>query len=323
MPRPASPGRVVGCSGAGPCPEPGPDDTVVPVSDAHRIVVRGGSLSAPDRRVLVAFAAQAGALLEREQLTAAAEAAAPLAELDRTRTALLAAVSHDLRAPLASAKAAVTSLRDPDMVWSTEDETELLATADESLDRLTRLVANLLDMSRLQVGAMPVQARRFALDDVIPAVLDALEDSADGAGRTMAVSVPPDLPEVTADPPLVERVLVNLGMNALRHSPPEFPPALHASAIADRVEVRVVDRGPGIPEEARERMFAPFQRLGDHDNTTGVGLGLALSRGLAEAMGGSLLPEDTPGGGLTMVLTLPAATGDGAAIPATVAESLA
>jgi len=123
-----------------------------------------------------------------------------------------------------------------------------------------------------------------------------------------------DLPEVSADPGLLERILVNVATNAVRHSPPDRPPVIKGSAHRDRVEVRVIDFGPGVPEADWDRIFVPFQRLGDRDNTSGVGLGLALSRGLAEAMGGTLEPENTPGGGLTMVLSLPAAP-----VPAAVA----
>jgi two-component system sensor histidine kinase KdpD len=222
------------------------------------------------------------------------------------RTALLAAVSHDLRSPLASAKAAVTSLRSPDVPWDADDIAELLATADESLDRLTHLVENLLDMSRLQAGALSLFPRPVGLDEVVARALDSVEPG----GRDVRVDVPDSLPAVSADPAILERVVVNLVQNALRYSPAGQPPLLAGSALGNRVELRVVDRGLGIPEEDRERMFVPFQRLGDTDNTTGVGLGLALSRGLTEAMDGTLTAEDTPGGGLTMVISLPAATDD-------------
>ena len=221
------------------------------------------------------------------------------------RTALLAAVSHDLRTPLASAKAAITSLRATDVQWAAEDRDELLATADESLDRLAHLVDNLLDMSRLQAGALAVFPRPVDLAEIVARSLDDLGP----AGRTVGVAIPDDLPEVAVDPGIAERVIANLTANALRYSPDGVPPTLSGSALHDRVELRVIDRGPGIPEQDWTRMFVPFQRLGDTDNTTGVGLGLALSRGLAEAMGGTLEPEETPGGGLTMALSLPAAPG--------------
>jgi two-component system, OmpR family, sensor histidine kinase KdpD len=288
-------------------------DVEVPVSDSLVLALRGRALPATDRRVLGAFAAYAAAALEQGRLAAAAEAARPIAEADRVRTALLAAVSHDLRTPLASAKAAITSLRSDDVQWAAEDHDELLATADESLDKLARLVDNLLDMSRLQAGALAVFPRPADLAEIVARSLDDLGPQA----RAVAVNIPDDLPEVRVDPAILERVIANLVANALRYSPAGTPPALTGSALHDRVELRVIDWGPGIPEENRDQMFVPFQRLGDTDNTTGVGLGLALSRGLTEAMGGTLEPDDTPGGGLTMMLSLPAVPGPAGPAPGT------
>ena len=254
--------------------------------------------------MLGAFASYAAVALDQQRLTAEAQAAKPIAAADRMRTALLAAVSHDLRTPLASAKAAVTSLRSPDVNWAAEDHDELLATADESLDRLAHLVDNLLDMSRLQAGALSLFPRPAGLEEIVSSALDNL----DPAGRGITVDIPESLPDINVDPAILERVIVNLTENALRYSPAGKSPLLTASVLGDRVELRVVDRGPGIPEADRDRMFVPFQRLGDTDNTTGVGLGLALSRGLTEAMGGTLTAEDTPGGGLTMTVSVPAVT---------------
>jgi two-component system sensor histidine kinase KdpD len=192
------------------------------------------------------------------------------------------------------------------MKWNAADTEELLATADESLDRLTRLVGNLLDMSRLQAGALSLFPRASGLDEIVALALDDLGP----AGRDITVEIPETLPAVRADPAILERVVVNLAENALRYSPAGKAPLLAASALGDRVELRVVDRGPGIADDNKDRVFVPFQRLGDTDNTTGVGLGLALSRGLTEAMGGTLTAEDTPGGGLTMTVSLAAAPGD-------------
>jgi two-component system, OmpR family, sensor histidine kinase KdpD len=303
---PQAPGggrTVVAHSGEPVLAKPDDADVEVPVTDTLSLALRGRAVSASDRRVLGAFAAYAGVALEQQRLSAEAEAARPIAEADRMRTALLAAVSHDLRTPLASAKAAVTSLRSPDIRWTDEDRDELLATADESLDRLAHLVDNLLDMSRLQAGALSVFPRPAGLEEIVARALDDLGP----AGRQVVVDISDSLPEVQVDPAILERVIVNLTTNAVRYSPAGRPPLLTASALGDRVELRVADRGPGIPEPDRDRVFVPFQRLGDTDNTTGVGLGLALSRGLTEAMGGTLEPEETPGGGLTMVLSLPAA----------------
>ncbi|MFC7550945.1 DUF4118 domain-containing protein [Plantactinospora sp. GCM10030261] len=296
--------RVVAGVGDAPARTPSAGETTVPVDDRLTVVLAGRRLEAADRRIVEAFAAQAAVALRQERLAEEAATARPLAEADRMRTALLAAVSHDLRTPLASAKAAVSSLRSHDIDFDTEDRDELLATADESLDRLGRLVANLLDMSRLQAGALGINATAIGLEDAVPRALDELGPQA----ADVTTDIPADLPAATADPGLLERVLVNLVANALRHSPPGQPPTITASAHSGQVELRVIDTGPGIPQDQWDHVFLPFQRLGDRDNTTGVGLGLALSRGLAEAMGGSITPETTPGGGLTMVLRLPAAT---------------
>jgi two-component system, OmpR family, sensor histidine kinase KdpD len=304
-PRPGRGGRwqPAGVSGELPVTRPEDADAEVPISENLVLALRGRPLAATDRRVLGAFAAYAAAALEQGRLAAAAEAARPIAEADRVRTALLAAVSHDLRTPLASAKAAVTSLRSDDVEWDAADHDELLATADESLDKLAHLVDNLLDMSRLQAGALAVFPRPADLAEIVARSLDDLGPP----GRTVTVDIPHDLPEVAVDPGILERVIANLVANALRYAPATAPPVLTGSALRDRVELRIIDRGPGIPDEQRNQMFVPFQRLGDTDNTTGVGLGLALSRGLTEAMGGTLEPDETPGGGLTMTLSLPAA----------------
>ncbi|WP_443049234.1 ATP-binding protein [Streptomyces sp. NBC_00316] len=275
----------------------------VPVAHDAYLVLRGRVLSASDRRVLTAFAAHVTAAVERARLVEAAAEIEPVKAADRMRTALLAAVSHDLRTPLAAGWAAVSSLRSRDVDFSDEDRDELLATAEESMSRLNRLIENLLDMSRLQAGALTLSLRATALQEVLPTALESLP--ADGP----AIDVQSQAygPAVMADPPLLERVVANLLSNAARYSPRGESVLLTASALADRVEFRVIDRGPGLPAADRETAFAPFQRMGDTDNTTGVGLGLALARGLTEAMAGNLTPEDTPGGGLTMVLSLPAA----------------
>ncbi|MEU5882366.1 sensor histidine kinase KdpD [Spirillospora sp. NPDC047279] len=290
---------IVATVGGTPCTSPDDGESDILVDDTLALVLRGRPLPASDRTVLEAFAAQAAVALRHQRLAEEAEQARPLAAADRMRTALLNAVSHDLRTPLASAKAAVDSLRSPDVSWSQEDEDELVTTAAESLDRLDRLVANLLDMSRLQAGSLGVTPQRVAAEDIVPRALADLGDAA------VEIAVPGGLPEMVADPALLERVLVNLMTNAVRHSPPGMPVIVTASAHADRLQLRIIDRGPGIPAGDRDRVFEPFQRLGDRDNDTGVGLGLALSRGLAEAMSGSIAIEETPGGGLTMVVDLP------------------
>jgi K+-sensing histidine kinase KdpD len=243
-----------------------------------------------------------GVTLRRRRLSAQAADAAARAAAERTRAALLTAVSHDLRTPLAAAKAAISGLRSTDVAWTPAERDELLATAEESLDQLAWLAQNLLDVSRLRAGALRVTPRPAGLDDLVPLALDLLGPP----GAAVRVDVPDTLPEVNVDPVLLGRVIANLASNALRHAPADDPPLITASGQDGQVELRVIDTGPGIPAADRERVFTPFQRLGDHDNTTGLGLGLAISRGLVEVMGGSLSPEDTPGGGLTVVVTLPA-----------------
>ncbi|GAA2399075.1 sensor histidine kinase KdpD [Actinomadura vinacea] len=291
--------NVVATVGGEPCTTPDAGETDILVAeDALSVVLRGRTLPAADRRVLEAFAAQAAVALRHQRLAQEAEQVRPLAAADKMRTALLNAVSHDLRTPLASARAAVDSLRSPDVHWSVEDQDELTATAAESLERLDRLVSNLLDMSRLQAGALGISLRPIAAEDIVPRAL--------GDGTGTVIRIPDGLPEILADPALLERVLANVIANAARHSPPGEPVLVTASTHADRLELRVIDRGPGIPAEDRDRVFEPFQRLGDRDNHTGVGLGLALSRGLTEAMDGTIDIEETPGGGVTMVITLPA-----------------
>ncbi|MGC9671098.1 DUF4118 domain-containing protein [Planosporangium sp. 12N6] len=294
--------RVAAAVGDQPCLTPAQGDADVPVDGQMSLVLRGRALAAGNRRVVEAFAAQAAVALRQERLAEQAAAVGPLAEIDRLRTALLSAVSHDLRTPLASAKAAVSSLRSPDVEFSEADRDELLATAEESHDRLGRLVDNLLDMSRLEVGALAMFPQVISLAEAIPAAVDELGDG----GRAISIQMPDDLPEVSVDPALLQRALVNVLTNAVRYSPPDRPPMITASAHAGQVEIRVIDHGPGVPAADWDRIFAPFQRLGDRDNSTGVGLGLALSRGLVEAMGGTVDPDATPGGGLTMILTLSA-----------------
>ncbi|MFI6942491.1 ATP-binding protein [Streptomyces sp. NPDC050418] len=284
-----------------PIERPEDADVDMPVGDHMALALTGRVLPAEDRRVLAAFAAQAAVVLDRQRLMDEAERSRTLAEGNRIRTALLAAVSHDLRTPLAGIKAAVTSLRSDDVEWSDEDRSELLAGIEDGADRLDHLVGNLLDMSRLQTGTVTPLIREIDLDEVVPMALGGVpEGSAD-------LDIPESLPMVSVDKGLLERAVANIVENAVKYSPDRTPVRVSASAIGERVEIRVVDRGPGIPDDAKERVFEPFQRYGDAPRGAGVGLGLAVARGFTESMGGTLSAEDTPGGGLTMVLTLRAA----------------
>jgi two-component system sensor histidine kinase KdpD len=263
-----------------------------------------GQAASATTSLLAGYTAQAVAALDRARLRTQAAQAEALAEGDRMRTALLRAVSHDLRTPLASIKASVSSLRQTDVHWSAEDEAELLANIEQNADRLDALVGNLLDMGRLQAGSLEPFLRATAVDEVAPVALRGLDDA-----DLLLIVVPDDLPLVRADPGLLERVLANLFSNALRHSPAGFPappkrPMLRAKEEGDRVVLDVVDHGSGVPAGLKERIFEPFARL--DARSPGVGLGLAVAKGFAEAMGGTIVAVDTPGGGLTVRVTLPA-----------------
>ncbi|MDR6118762.1 two-component system sensor histidine kinase KdpD [Aeromicrobium sp. SORGH_AS981] len=283
-------GRVLGEHGV----TSGPERTV-PVGDEHVLVLWGSAGDAVEESLLAAVVAHATVLVERRAAVALKAERRVLAETARTRTALLAAVSHDLRTPLAAVKAAVSSLRDPGVDWSDQDRADLLETIEDGADRLDALVVDLLDMSRLQTGA--VVARSEAVD-----VLSVAQRAA--AGTPTVLEVPDDLPEARADTALLERVLANVVENAHKHAAGSTV-RVDATATREHVVVRVVDGGPGVPEHRRAQMFEPFQRLGDVPRGAGVGLGLAVARGLTEAMGGRLTAEDTPGGGLTLVVELP------------------
>jgi len=271
-------------------------------SERLRMVGWGPALFAEDRRVLKQLAAAAARILEAQRLAAEAVHARELAEIDKLRTALLTAVGHDFRTPLAGIKAAVSSLRQPDIEFDPEDQAELLATIEESSDRLDALVENLLSMSRLQTGVLSLDPQPVPLDAV---VAQALLNTPTGE-FTIDVDVPDDLPLVQADPGLLERVVANLLTNACAVSPPDQPIRLHGHAAGDKVELHVIDHGPGVAVADRDHMFAPFQRLDDR-TPGGLGLGLAIARGFTEAMGGTLTPTDTPDGGLTMTIRIPQA----------------
>jgi two-component system sensor histidine kinase KdpD len=275
-------------------------DVSVKIDDESRLALIGRPLPAADQRLLKAYAAHAAVIGERRRAAADSNERRALQEADRTRTALLAAVSHDLRSPLAAVKAAISSLRNTEIDWSAEDKEALLAAAEESADRLDDLVANLLDMSRLQMGVVKAHVDQVEIDDVISGALAAMPDR----GR-VDVAIAEDAGLATADAGLLERVIANLVANALGYAPADSRVRIDASTSGERVLIRVVDTGPGVPAAHRDRLFAPFQRLGDIPQGEGIGLGLAVARGLTEAMDGTLTVEDTPGGGLTFVLNLP------------------
>jgi len=273
-----------------------------PAGDGVRLVAWGPDVFAEDRRALQRMAAAAARTLEAQRLAAQAARVNDLAEMDRVRSALLAAVSHDLRTPLAGIKAAVSSLRQPDVTLPDEARAELLATLEKSTDQLIQLIDNLLSLSRLQAGALSVHADTIALDAVVAQAMLASGSPRNG----VLVDVPEGLPRARADPGLLERVIANVLDNALAASPPDAAIEIIGSARRHRLQLAVVDHGAGIPAEDRSKIFEPFQRLHDR-STTGLGLGLAIARGFTEAMGGRIEPTETPGGGLTMTITLPGA----------------
>jgi K+-sensing histidine kinase KdpD len=287
---------------AGPAPENDAPSLAVPVGGQVRLRGYGPPVFGEDQLVLAALAEAAVRVWDRQELAAEAARAKQLAQSDRVRSALLTAVSHDLRTPIASIKTAASGLRQDDIALSADDEAELLAAIEEGADRLAALVDNLLAMSRINAGALTVELRPVAVEDVVDRAVAAAPPA------TVQLSLEPGLPPAQADAGLLERVLANLVDNALRFSPAEAPVQLRAQTAPgtpDRVQLRVVDHGPGVPTNRWPEMFLPFQRLGD-TSRGGIGLGLAIARGLTEAMGGTLTPEHTAGGGLTMVLTVPA-----------------
>jgi two-component system sensor histidine kinase KdpD len=292
--------------------------------DSRRVTVRpdlilevSGQHPPLSPRLLDGLTAQLAAALDRDRLRTQAAQAEALAEGNRMRTALLAAVSHDLRTPLASIKASVSTLRQTDVDWTADDEAALLATIEGSADRLDALIGNLLDMSRLTTGSLQPFLRPTAIDEVAPVALRGLDGGAGADGSSpVELAVPDGLPLVLTDPGLLERVLANLFANALAYSPPGQRPGMRASQAGDSVLLEIIDHGRGVPDELKSRMFEPFQRLdgsgADLPGVTGVGLGLAVVKGFLDTMGGTVVAVDTPGGGLTMCVRLPAAvTGAG------------
>jgi two-component system, OmpR family, sensor histidine kinase KdpD len=321
------------------------------LNEGSVLVVTGDALTADDRRLLYAFVSQLRAVQERQQLTETAAAITDLEQANELRMAVLTAISHDLRTPLASIKASATSLLSDEVSWSEEDRRTFYETIDTEAARLDTLVGNLLDLTRLQTGVVPVQLTAVGLEEVVFAALSSLSTTT----ASVRTDVPETLPAVLADPALLERSVANLLSNALAWNQPgaevlvsggettaraglvaagarsgssdgspfaaDEPSSggepsvvstelqhLVRSTEASRLELRISDHGPGIPDDKRGEVFAPFERLGDRPGQgDGVGLGLAVARGFVELMGGTLALEDTPGGGLTAVISLPLA----------------
>ncbi|HSN42542.1 MAG TPA: ATP-binding protein, partial [Propionibacteriaceae bacterium] len=285
--------EIVGEVGA---PEPQDIEVSVDAGDNRRLVMWGTPRVGEDRRLMGMIAATASRLWQTEQLAAQARRAEELARIDEVRVALLAAVGHDLRSPLAAIKASVSTLLESDIEMEPAEAEQLLAGIDENTDRLTDLVSNLLDMSRIQAGAVSVQLRPTAIEEALEGALRAGGDSVD-------LDLPEGLPLVMADAGLLERVLGNLVDNARRFLPDTGRVAIRARTRDGWMRVEVIDHGPGVPPERFEAIFTPFQRFDDRGHA-GTGLGLAIARGFTEAMGGRLTPSRTPRGGLTMTVEL-------------------
>ncbi|ORV83068.1 histidine kinase [Mycobacterium interjectum] len=307
-------GYIVACVGKDPCVSVDSADTAIEVGDEEFwMLMAGKKLSTRDRRVLSAVAKQAAGLIRQRELAEEASRAEAIVRADELRRSLLSAVSHDLRTPLAAAKVAVSSLRAEDVAFSAQDTAELLATIEESIDQLTALVGNLLDSSRLAAGVIHPDLRRVYLEETVQRALVSIGKGATGFYRSAIDRVKVDVGDavVMADAGLLERVFANLIDNALRYAP-NCVVRVNAGRVGDRVLINVIDEGPGIPKGTEDQIFEAFQRLGDHDNTTGVGLGMSVARGFVEAMGGTIAAGDTPGGGLTVVVDLAAPQAFGA-----------
>lgn len=280
-------------------PTPADAETTIEIDKDRVLALHGRVLPASDRRVLETYAAQAGLMLEHQRLQQQAEQARVLEHAEATRTALLAAVSHDLRTPLATVRAAIDVLLSDEVDLTDEDTSALVRTVATATARLERLIDNLLDLSRLQTGSVRPALRPTSLDEIVPVATEGFD------ADTVIVDVPDTLPLVRTDPGLLERAVANVISNAVHHS---GGTAVRISATATRhdIELRVIDSGPGLSDDRKAHMFEPFQRLGDA-SPDGLGLGLAVTEGLATAVGAEITVEDTPGGGLTMVLTIPLA----------------
>jgi two-component system sensor histidine kinase KdpD len=268
------------------------------IDDDHILVMAEASLDHQDRQLIAAFTGRVAAGLESQRLAHESAAREAVAQVDSLRSGLLRAVSHDLRTPLATIEANVSSLLASDVRWSPFEQHNFLVAADREVHRLTRLVTNLLDAGRLEAKLITPRVYNVALDDVVAGALEAT----DAQGRVFAIDIPEDLPLIATDPELLERVIANLVSNACRFGPPDQPVRITAGLTGQKVELLIIDRGPGIPESKRSAMMASFQHLSDE--RSGAGLGLSVASGMMELLGGELRFDDTPGCGLTVVLEL-------------------
>ena len=273
--------------------------TRVALDDGAQVVIDGPPLGPRSLRVITAIAAQASALAERTRMAQERKDARAERERGAVRDAVIAAVSHDLRTPLAAIKASASALLSSQLAVTKDDERELLAAIETGADRLQSLVDNLLDMSRIDAGIISPRATEVWVMDLLVSAVSGVDP------ESVELDVPTTLDTVIVDGGLVERVVANLVENAVRHSPAGIPVRLSAARVSGDLVMTVVDRGPGVAAGDRERIFESFQRLGDVPGGSGVGLGLAVARGLARCLGGDVVAEETAGGGLTMVVRVP------------------
>lgn len=272
-----------------------------------------GAFHADDERLLTTFVDQAALALERARLAHEAAQAAVLARSDELKSALLAAVSHDLRTPLASIKAAATSLLDTSVTWAPEAQQELLSAIDEETDRLTLMVSNLLDLSRIEGGALQPRKDWYDPEELVNDVTQRLALRHPGSPITSRVD--PDVPLVEFDYVEIAQVMINLLENAIRHTPPGTPVSVSVQRAPDAVVFAVHDDGPGIPLAYQPHLFEKFYRAPDKSREPGSGIGLAICKGLVEAHGGAIRVASTPGAGTTFTFTLPVAQHDNQPAP--------
>jgi two-component system sensor histidine kinase KdpD len=263
----------------------------------------GPLLTPAERRLLDALLDQTALAVDRVQLARDVDATRLLAETERLRAALLNSIGHDLKTPLASILGTITALRDHGDLYAPEAKDSMLATAQDETERLARFVGNLLDMTRLEAGALGPKREPVDVADVIGAALARTARLL--AGHKVITDVPIDLPLLRSDFLLLEQVLVNLLENAARYAPAGSAVEIGSEATGDTLALEVRDRGPGLGPQAAERVFEPFYRASDAVPGQGVGLGLAVARGFVEAMGGTIQASDRPGGGAVFRLTFP------------------
>jgi two-component system sensor histidine kinase KdpD len=269
-----------------------------PIDDDHVLVMAGASLDNQDRQLIGAFVGRVAAGIESQRLAQEAAERQAAVETDELRTSLLRAVSHDLRTPLATIEANVSSLLQPDVVWTANEQNNFLQSVEREVHRLTRLVTNLLDAARLESKIVKPRVVDVALDDLVASALETI----DSQGRVFDIELADDIPLISTDPDLAERVIANIVSNACRFGPPDQPIRICGGATGEGVELLVIDRGPGIPEKKRVALMASFQNLSDE--RSGAGLGLSVASEIMTLLGGELRFEDTPGGGLTVAIDL-------------------